>query len=229
MSKKKVPREKMNKDEISRIREIVLLVTAIVVLITNIVGLKKASLVSPKGDEEIPLIPEDIETVFYCEAELKEVAGIEYIEYKLTSDPKIEGYHVRPYPYLLYEDKEENIIFPLENVFTNEEYSANMGGVCILMEEKAVKGLDEMLNKMSGDKQKTGYRVETILAVLYTEDISGQETRECYFLKDGELSRPKQEICKQVLEAYKDSEQVRIDMSIWPKNKEEILKLINDG
>lgn len=150
--------------------------------------------------------------IFDCIAEETEKVGLEYIEYEIASNPSLNGYHVRPYPYLSYVGKEGNIIIPLTHLFTEEEYSADSDGKCILLKEYSAEKIEEMYEPSSAD---------TLLFIEYGSKINGEKMLQCYYLNDGELQEAEEEIVIQVLEAYENTEQI-IDMSNWPKNMEKI-------
>lgn len=64
-----------------------------------------------------------------------ERAGFPYTEYILTSEPSNGGFHVRPYPYILYTESGGDKILPILNLFTQEEYTADTFGQCTLLQE----------------------------------------------------------------------------------------------
>ncbi len=210
--------------------QIILAILALITAaITGFFGYKTAAASSDKLQisAEDSVTEEMTEPEFYCSAEKEEAAGISYIKYEITAVPKVEGYHVKPYPYLLYEKRKEDIVFPLKNIFTQEEYPADTEGKCVLRQEKSMESVGGCISEILEDKPKESYRIETILVISYGSGKDNKDLRECYFLEDGKLSKPDFKICNQVLEKYQDEEAAYIDMSNWPKNEEEIRKLIN--
>lgn len=80
---------------------------------------------------------------FYNDSSIVKKSGIEYIQYKITSDPVAAGYHVIVYPYLVYEKEGKKIYIPLIRQFTQEEYAADENGCCILLRENTSEELLE--------------------------------------------------------------------------------------
>lgn len=214
------------KDIAKIILEVLALITAAV---TGFFGYKTAvaSSAEPQISTEDSDSEEMSELEFCCNAEREEVAGISYLKYEITVEPEVERYHVKPYPYLVHERRGEDIVFPLKNIFTQEEYTADIEGKCVLRQEESMESVGSYISEILGDRLQKSYRIETILVISYGSGKDNEDLRECYFLKDGKLSKPDFKICNQVLKTYQNEEKAYIDMSNWPKNKEEIRKLIN--
>lgn len=139
-----------------------------------------------------------------------DIVNISYIEYRITSIPAIAGYHVRPYPYLMYADEEGDKIVPLKNLFTQEEYSADPYGICPLLCEDSVESLIDMIDS----KKKDLFEVHYLLAIRYATD--NQDQYQYLELKDGELTSVTSDYASQILWAYNNKDTFAIDMCNWP-------------
>lgn len=128
-----------------------------------------------------------------------ERAGFPYTEYILTSEPSNGGFHVRPYPYILYTESGGDKILPILNLFTQEEYTADTFGQCTLLQESLSLPFTDPNNS---DCSFTLEHVHCFVAILYTKDA--KSIRAMYELRDGELTYADKETAIRVLQIFED-------------------------
>lgn len=164
------------------------------------------------------------EQEFTAEIEVQKRTGIEYIVYKLKTNPTVEGYHVRAFPVIEYENGTDKKYIPVIGQFTQDEYVANTNGECLLFRENT----SEKLISEIKEKFKVDVKAEYLIAIQYAWE--GRDKKEVYYLKDGELTVAKPEMIIEVLEAWEADEKgepnIKIDMSKWPNIDEEELETI---
>lgn len=166
--------------------------------------------------EKMDDLNEAKEQKFITNTENIEKAGIPYIEYIITSDPSNNGYHIRPYPYLMYKEEGQDRIIPLRNLFTQPEYTEEKDGECILLQEDI-----ELLLNMEQ------VNVGCILAISYVE--GSDSVKDVYALGNGKLLKAEEDIVTQVLDAYNHlDDHNTIDMINWPGNLDTIKQMIFD-
>ena len=136
---------------------------------------------------------------FSATSQNTEKAGLSYIEYTITSEPSRRGFHVRPYPYVTYEENGETTIIPILNLFTQEEYSAEISGKCSLMHELLPSSFRAADNS---DYSFTAEQVQCLIAVLYTKDT--EQVRDMYELRDGDLTYADENIAIQLLQFFEN-------------------------
>lgn len=136
---------------------------------------------------------------FSATSQNTEKAGLSYIEYTITSEPSRRGFHVRPYPYVTYEENGETTIIPILNLFTQEEYSAGISGKCSLLHEQLPSSF---LAADNSDYSFTAEQVQCLIAVLYTKDT--EQVRAMYELRDGDLTYADENIAIQILQFFEN-------------------------
>lgn len=149
-------------------------------------------------------------------------AGIEYTKYEISlhsSDPSINGFHIRPYVYAIMKLSGEKKYIPVERQFLQAEYASGSDGVCILYKEKTTDELLDLLKEQGYDAQ-----LECMLAIEYT--VNGKAQVNIYTLRTGQLEVAADEEILDVLEAWEHLEDIKIDMMFWPIGREEQIKEI---
>lgn len=145
-------------------------------------------------------------------------AGIECIRYEIASAPPINGFHIRPYVYVIIEWSEEKRYIPVEGQFLQEEYAAEQDGICILYREDTTKQLLDSLEEQGCDAQ-----LECMVAIEYT--VEGKAQRDIYTLRTGQLEVAEEKKSLAVLNAWERlDDYVKIDMMFWPVGSQEQLK-----
>ena len=156
---------------------------------------------------------------FYSETESVERLGMEFVKYKIQSEPAVKGFHVIVYPYVVYGSEEKRII-PIEGQFMQEEYVADGEGCCILFRENTTDDLTQTVEAM----MDFSVDVKCLVAVKYVEN--NEERIEVFDLKDGQLTESKTDTVIKVLEAWQEKDKVNIDMKGWPDYNQSNLKEI---
>lgn len=158
---------------------------------------------------------------FNCKTISVEKVGIEYVEYKITTDPIVKGFHIIVYPYLVCEN-EKKVYIPVTGLFTQNEYVADEKGCCTLSREDTFEELKETIKKMN--MIDFPVEVRCLVAIKYVKQ--DEEQKEIYDIKDGQLTKSHGEIATKVLEAWESKSSLKIDMIGWPDYDQEKLEEI---
>lgn len=146
---------------------------------------------------------------FYNKADIVMISGMEFLQYKITSEPIVKGFHVIAYPYVVCETEEKNYI-PVKGQFTQNEYVTDAEGCCTLFRENTSEDFIKMINNM------VDFPVEMKCLVAIQYVVEDEVRKEIYDIKDGQLTKSDQEIATKVLEAWESGSSVKIDMMGWP-------------
>lgn len=158
------------------------------------------------------------EQIFYSKSDIVEMAGIEYVQYELTSDPVVAGYHVLVYPYAICEKDDQKKCLPVTGQFTQDEYVADENGYCRLLRENTT---GDFL-KMAASVVDFSIEVKCLVAIQYVKD--GELIPEVYDIRDGSLTLSDQNLAMEVLAAWEDESSIKIDMWGWPCFDQKVLE-----
>lgn len=156
------------------------------------------------------------EQEFFMSEQVVTRAGIECIKYEVNSSPAINGFHIKPYVYVIMELSGEKKYIPVDGQFLQEEYAAEQDGICILYRENTSKHLLDSLKEQGCEAQ-----LECIVAIEYT--VAGKAQVNVYTLRTGQFEVASEEKFLAVLEAW-ERHDYKIDMKSWPIGSEEQLK-----
>lgn len=166
--------------------------------------------------------------LFINEEKHTEYSQFKYIECTLTSTPILPGYQVKPHPYIAVLDSEEWIYIPILGLYTQEQYSADNNGICKLEREDIITQLQDILTAMN-KKLGQDYDIGCLIIIEYmANDSSDSPIKKAYELRIGQLSIPEDDAVIKVLNANDSDTQPKIDVTMWPNNKDQIIEVINN-
>ena len=212
----RMSREKADKEREGMAKNIKNIFEAITAVATAIVAVM--TLVSPFINHFIS--KDEMKVTFNCNPSTISYAGVDYVQYELSTIPSVQGYQIKPYPFICVFLAEENVYFPLENFFTQRQYSADESGVCSLFREDTVEELKKLFKNVEEDSIEMG----TILAVEYI--LNEEKCNEFFWLGNGELLRMEGKEAEDIIHVFWEEDTVTLDMEIFPCNAEEIEKKI---
>jgi len=148
----------------------------IIVAILALVGVEHTNITNlklQKNEQDYEIFRMNMENDyvqhFFVEAEEVQRVGIDYIQYSVTSDPALKGYHIYILPYTESTEIDGSRRYTAaESLFVQEEYAADSSGTCRMLLEETE---DE--------------KVKYLLVIKYVEDE--EEKIESYCLNDGQL------------------------------------------
>ena len=135
---------------------------------------------------------------FYNEETVTDpLAGIEYIQCQLTVNPKIPGYQVKLYPYISVTvlDKNTNYI-PILNLYTQEQYTADHEGICILKRENIT---EELLNLLTENIIDTTFEPEIGCFAVIQYVCDNEKLTLAFELRNGQLVSADEKAMEQVI------------------------------
>ena len=160
------------------------------------------------------------EQEFFMSERVVTRAGIECVRYEVNSAPAINGFHIKPYVYVIIELSGEKRYIPVDGQFLQEEYVAGQDGICILYRENTSKHLLDSLKELGYEAQ-----LECIVAIEYT--VAGKTQVKVYTLRTGQFEVASEEKFLAVLEAW-ERFGYKIDMKSWPIGSEgQLTKLLS--
>ena len=166
------------------------------------------------------------EPPFSIDEQSVEGSPFKYIECTLTSNFAVPGYQVKPYPYIAVLGSKGWTYLPIRGLYTQEQYSADYNGICKLKREDILTQLQDISTEVRKEIG-TEYKIGCLLLIEYVANNSSKET-EIYELGLGHLAPPENEAESiKILAAYQSDTPIKIDVTTWPSNREQIVKIIN--
>lgn len=152
---------------------------------------------------------------------ITEVAGIEYVAYQLSSDPAVQGYHVKPYSFVKIDTQEGDRYIFLENYFSQKQYTADENGICILLRQNTEDELEKMILQVNEENE---IKSQTILVIQYV--FNEKQHNDFFELRNGELKRIDDKAALKVIDNYFKKDTLILDMEIFPCNKFRLKNII---
>lgn len=197
-------------------------------LITSAVAILVALIPSIfSNDKSTPDPPTPEIQLFNNEEQVVTHSQFEFVECKLTSTPKRSGYKVKPYPYIAILKSDEWIYIPVRGLYTQDQYSADNDGVCILKRENILTDLQDILKEINQARGQE-YEVGCLLLIKYTSDNNAEQPVKPYGLTTGNLPSFNIEKAEKIVDAFNNDAQIGINVLVWPSNKEQIVEVLND-
>lgn len=152
------------------------------------------------------------ENIFICSNVVSEVLlDIDLVKYEITSLSNIAGYKIIPYPYIRISTDDKISIYPIINDFMQVQYVADSNGKCVLTRENT----EDLIEKLKKDGYDVSFKCFVVIQYI---SLDGNEHREVFELRNGQLQYADEKEAVIVMEKTHDEESSKINMNDSNKN-----------